>query len=158
MTVTFRPLLASLGLSAALLASASAQALEVDKAIEYRQDALRVMAFQTGPLGDMVQGNIDYDAEAFTLRANNLASLAHLPWEAFIEGSLQGDDHGIETDAMAAIADDMDDFNARAETLVEETATLAQMANDGEEFNALRRQMGSVVNTCRGCHDNYRDN
>ena len=90
MTVTLRPLLATLGFSAALLAAASAQALEVDKAIEYRQDALRVMAFQTGPLGDMVQGNIDYDAEEFALRAGNLAALAHLPWEAFIEGSLQG--------------------------------------------------------------------
>ncbi|WP_444984440.1 c-type cytochrome [Halomonas mongoliensis] len=158
MTVTFRPLLAGLGLTAALFASASAQALDVDKAIEYRQDALRVMAFQTGPLGDMVQGNIDYDAEEFALRANNLAALAHLPWEAFIEGSLQGDDHGIETDAMAGIRDNRDDFTSRAETLGEETATLARMANDGEEFSALRRQMGTVVNTCRGCHDNYRDN
>ena len=156
MTVTLRPLLATLGLSAALLASASAQALEVDKAIEYRQDALRVMAFQTGPLGDMVQGNIDYDAEAFALRANNLAALAHLPWEAFVEGSLQGDGHGLETDAMAGIADNRDDFTARQQTLVEETATLAQMANDDAEFNDLRRQMGTVVNTCRGCHDNYR--
>ncbi|WP_445006098.1 c-type cytochrome [Halomonas mongoliensis] len=158
MTVTFRPLLAGLGLTAALFASASAQALDVDKAIEYRQDALRVMAFQTGPLGDMVQGNIDYDAEEFALRANNLAALSHLPWEAFIEGSLMGDDHSMDTDAMAAIADNRDDFTARAETLETETATLAQMANDGEEFSALRRQMGTVVNTCRGCHDNYRDN
>jgi cytochrome c556 len=158
MTMMLRPLLAGLGLSTVLLASASAQALDVDKAIEYRQDALRVMAFQTSPLGDMVQGNIDYDAEAFALRANNLASLAHLPWEGFVEGSLMGDDHGIETDAMAAIADNRDDFYARSETLVEETAILAQMANEGEEFDALRRQMGAVVNTCRGCHDNYRDN
>ncbi|WP_416140638.1 c-type cytochrome [Halomonas sp. HK25] len=158
MTVTFRPLLTSLGLSAALLSSASVQALEVDKAIEYRQSALRVMAFQTGPLGDMVQGDIDYDAEDFALRANNLASLAHLPWEAFIEGSLQNDDHGIATEAMAVIADNRDDFISRQETLVDETDTLAQMANDGAEFDELRRQMGTVVDTCRGCHDNYRDN
>ncbi|WP_290783850.1 cytochrome c [Halomonas sp.] len=156
MTMTFRPLLASLGVSAALLTSASAQALEVDKAIEYRQDALRVMAFQIGPLGDMAQGNIDYDADEFALRANNLASLAHLPWEAFIEGSLQGDDHGVDTDALAKIGDEWDGFRQRQETFQQESATLAQMVDDGEEFNALRRQVGAVANSCKACHDDYR--
>ncbi|AXY41516.1 c-type cytochrome [Halomonas alkalicola] len=156
MTATRRSLLAPLGLCAALLASASAQALEVDKAIEYRQDALRVMAFQTGPLGDMVQGNIDYDAEEFALRAGNLAALAHLPWEAFIEGSLQGDGHGIETRALAVIGDDWAGFEERQATFRREAATLAEMVDDQAEFSDLRRQMGAVVNSCRGCHDNYR--
>ena len=156
MTMTFRPLLASLGVSAALLTSASAQALEVDKAIEYRQDALRVLAFQIGPLGDMAQGNIDYDAEEFALRTNNLASLAHLPWEAFIEGSLQGDDHDVATDALAKIGDEWTGFRERQETLQQESATLAQMVDDGEEFSVLRRQVGAVANSCKGCHDDYR--
>lgn len=158
MITTSRSMLTGFGLAAALMASASVNALEVDKAIEYRQDALRVMAFQTGPLGNMAQGNIDYDAETFALRANNLAAVAHLPWEAFIEGSLMGDGHGIETDAAADIASNMDDFMARADRLSQETGTLAQMANDGEEFGALRQQLGAVVNTCRSCHDHYRDN
>ncbi|QTF91094.1 cytochrome c [Halomonas sp. BM-2019] len=156
MAVTFRPLLATLGLSALLLVPASAQALEVDKAIEYRQDALRVMAWQLGPMGDMAQGDIDYDAEAFARRASNLAAVSHLPWEGFIEGSLRNDGHGIETRALAAIGDDWADFEERQATLRQEAATLAEMAEAGEEFNALRRQVGAVVNSCRACHDNYR--
>jgi cytochrome c556 len=156
MTVTFRPLLAGLGLSAALLASASTQAQDVDKAIEYRQGALRVMAWQLGPLGDMAQGDIDYDAEAFALRANNLAAVSHLPWEGFIEGSLQGDGHDIETRAQAAIGDDWAGFEERQATFRQEAATLAEMVEAGEEFNALRRQVGAVANSCSGCHDNYR--
>ncbi|MFY0988955.1 c-type cytochrome [Halomonas sp. C05BenzN] len=155
MTVTSKPWLATLGLSLGLLASASVQAVDVDKAIQYRQDALRVMAWQMGPLGDMAQGNIDYDAERFALRAGNLAALAGLPWEGFVEGSLRGDGHGMDTDALAAIGDDRDDFEARHQSLVEETATLAALA-EGDDFAAMRRQVASVANTCKGCHDNYR--
>jgi len=155
MTVTFRPLLA-LGLSVALMLPVIAQAADPEDAIEYRQSALRVLAWQLGPMGDMAQGNIDYDEEVFTTRAANLAAAAHLPWEGFMDGTLQGDDHGTETRALAAIDDDWDGFHERRETFQQEAATLAQMVDDGEEFSALRRQVGAVANSCKGCHDNYR--
>lgn len=141
-------------LTTALLASTSSQA-DVDKAIEYRQDALGVMAWQIGPLGDMAQGKIDYDAETFARRAENLAAVAPLPWEGFVEGSLRGDDHGVDTDALADIADDWQDFESRQQTLIEETATLAELAR-GDDFAAMRRQVATVADTCKGCHDNYR--
>lgn len=141
-------------LTTALLASTSSQA-DVDKAIEYRQDALGVMAWQIGPLGDMAQGKIDYDAETFARRAENLAAVAPLPWEGFVEGSLRGDDHGVDTDALADIADDREDFESRQQTLIEETATLAELAR-GDDFAAMRRQVATVADTCKGCHDNYR--
>lgn len=148
------PLIAAATLSTALLASTSSQA-DVDKAIEYRQDALGVMAWQIGPLGDMAQGKVDYDAEEFARRAENLAGVAHLPWEGFVEGSLRGDDHGVDTDALADIADDRADFESRQQTLIEETATLAELAR-GDDFAAMRRQVATVADTCKGCHDNYR--
>ncbi|WFM69696.1 cytochrome c [Halomonas sp. CKK8] len=141
-------------LTTALLASTSSQA-DVDKAIEYRQDALGVMAWQIGPLGDMAQGKIDYDAETFARRAENLAAVAPLPWEGFVEGSLRGGDHGVDTDALADIADDREDFESRQQTLIEETATLAELAR-GDDFAAMRRQVATVADTCKGCHDNYR--
>lgn len=146
-------LIAATLLTCGLLASTS-QA-DVDKAIEYRQDALGVMAWQIGPLGDMAQGKIDYDAEEFRRRAENLAAVAHLPWEGFIEGSLQGDGHGVDTDALAEIADDREDFESRQQTLVEETAALAELAQE-DDFAAMRRQVATVGETCKGCHDNYR--
>lgn len=147
-------LIAAATLTTALLASTSSQA-DVDKAIEYRQDALGVMAWQIGPLGDMAQGKIDYDAETFARRAENLAAVAPLPWEGFVEGSLRGDDHGVDTDALADIADDWQDFESRQQTLIEETATLAELAR-GDDFAAMRRQVATVADTCKGCHDNYR--
>lgn len=155
MTVTFRPLLA-LGLSAALALPLVAQAAEPEDAIHYRQSALSVMGWQMGPMGAMAQGDIEYDADEFATRANNLAAVAHLPWEGFTEGTLQGDDHGVETDALADIGDDWEGFEERQETFKQEAATLAQMVDDGEEFSALRRQVGAVGKSCKGCHDDFR--
>ncbi len=154
MTLTRYSFIAAATLTTALLASTGSQA-DVDKAIEYRQDALGVMAWQIGPLGDMAQGKIDYDAEVFARRADNLAAVAHLPWEGFVEGSLRGDDHGVDTDALAAIADDREDFESRQQALVEETARLADLAQ-GDDFAAMRKQVAAVADTCKGCHDNYR--
>ncbi|WP_404297556.1 c-type cytochrome [Halomonas sp.] len=155
MTVTLRSLL-TLGLSAALILPLTAQAVDPEDAIEYRQSALRILAWQLGPMGDMAQGDIDYDEEHFATRAANLAAAANLPWEGFMEGTLQGDGHGTETDALAKIGDEWDGFRESQETFQQEAATLAQMVNDGEEFNVLRRQVGAVANSCKGCHDDYR--
>ncbi|MFG6160408.1 c-type cytochrome [Halomonas sp. 1390] len=149
-----RPLIAAATLTASLMAAATSHA-DVDKAIEYRQDALGVIGWQIGPLGDMAQGKVDYDAEEFARRAENLAAVAPLPWEGFIEGSLQGDGHGIETAALADIADDWEDFESRQQALIEETATLAELAQ-GDDFTAMRRQVAAVADTCKGCHDNYK--
>ncbi len=155
MIVKIRPLLA-LSFSAALVLSITAHAADPEDAIEYRQSALRVLAWQLGPMGDMAQGNIDYDEEVFATRAANLAAAANLPWEGFMEGTLQGDGHGADTDALAKIGDEWNGFRERQETFQQESATLLQMVDDGEEFNALRRQVGAVANSCKGCHDDYR--
>lgn len=142
--------------AATVLLSTSLQASEqIGSAIEYRQDALGVMGWQIDPLGAMAQGDIDYDAEEFELRANNLAAVAGLPWEGFVEGSLRGGDHDVDTDALAKIADNMDDFTSRQNDLLSDTATLAELAG-GDDFAAMRQQVGKVGQTCKGCHDNYR--
>ncbi|WP_302142909.1 cytochrome c [Halomonas alkalicola] len=71
-------------------------------------------------------------------------------------GLAAGDGHGIETRALAVIGDDWAGFEERQATFRREAATLAEMVEDEAEFSDLRRQMGAVVNSCRGCHDNYR--
>ena len=155
MTVTLRTCLAACGLSVGLAIAGTAQANDIEDAIHYRQSALSVIGWQLGPLGAMAQGDIDYDAEEFAYRAENLAFLVSLPWEGFVEGSLRDDGHGVDTDALAAIADDWEDFESRQQTLIEQTATLAELAQ-GDDFAAMRQQVADVAQTCRGCHDNYR--
>jgi cytochrome c556 len=145
----------ALGAAAVLLSTGVQATEEIDNNIEYRQDVLGVMAWQVDTLGAMAQGDVDYDAEVFKLRADNLAALAHMPWEGFVEGSFRGGDHSVDTGALAKIADNMDDFTAKGDDLVAETATLAELAG-GDDFTAMRRQVAKVGQTCKGCHDEYR--
>lgn len=132
-----------------------ALANDIESAIEYRQAAFKTLAGNFGPLGAMAQGRIDHDAEAALMRAERVAALAAMPWEGFVEGSLRGEGHGLDTDALAAIGDDWDDFASRQQALIEESQTLVEVAQDGD-FNALRRQVAATANTCRSCHDAYR--
>lgn len=137
--------------------AAVAQEIEPADAIDYRQSAFSVMAWHFGPMGKMAQGKIDYNAEEFASRAQTVNAVAGLPWEGFIEGSYMGHEHGADTDALAKIADNQEDFQERKNTFMGNTATLAEVAQEGD-FDASRRAFAAVANSCKGCHDNYRDN
>ncbi|MBF8221603.1 c-type cytochrome [Halomonas sp. 328] len=147
--------LGMLSLCGLSLLAQPALADDIERAIDYRQAALKTLAGNFGPLGAMAQGRIDYDAEAALLRAERVAALAPMPWEGFLEGSLRGDGHGLDTDALAAIGDDWDDFASRQQALIDESQRLAEVAQQ-DDFNALRRQVAATANTCRSCHDAYR--
>ena len=144
-------------LAATLSTTTLVQAADIDDAIEYRQSVFSVMAWHFGPMGAMAQGKIDYDPEEFARRAEAVNAVAGMPWEGFVEGSYIGGDHGADTDAMAKIAGNQDDIQQRVETFMAETATLAEVAQEGD-FASSRRAFATVANSCKGCHDNYRDN
>lgn len=148
------------GLSAAacaalLTASMTANAVEPEDAIHYRQSALDVMAWHFGPIADMAKGDIDYDADEFARRAQNVSDMAHMPWEGFVEGTYQNDGHGVDTDALAKIADNPDDFQQKQQDLIDEAQKLAEVAQDGD-FATSRAQLSKVGKTCKSCHDDYR--
>lgn len=135
--------------------SVTANAVEAEDAIHYRQSALGVMGWHFGPLADMAKGDIDYDADEFARRAQNVADVAHLPWEGFVEGSYQNDGHGVETDALAKIADNPDDFAEKQQNMIDEAQKLADIAQD-KDFKTSRAQLSKVGKTCKSCHDDYR--
>ncbi|WP_348682580.1 cytochrome c, partial [uncultured Cobetia sp.] len=86
---------------ASLLTSPAALADKTEDAIQYRQAVFQTLAWQFSPMGAMVKGKQDYDAEEFRTRAERLALLAQMPWEGFIVGSYDGD-----TDALSKIESD----------------------------------------------------
>ncbi|GAB2711640.1 c-type cytochrome [Halomonas garicola] len=148
------------GLSAAvcaalLTASVTASAAEPEDAIHYRQSALGVMGWHFGPIADMAKGDIEYDGDEFARRAQNVANLASMPWEGFVDGSYQDDGHGVDTDALAKIADNPDDFEQKQQDLIDESQKLATVAED-KDFQTSRAQLSKVGKTCKNCHDDYR--
>ncbi|MGC3874406.1 c-type cytochrome [Halomonas sp. GXIMD04776] len=151
--------LMSLGIAASLLVTSTvtlaADEKQIKEAIEYRQAALHTMGWNFGPLGAMAKGDMDYDAEEAGMRAERVAMLAQMPWEGFIEGSLRDDGHGVNTDALAKIADNQDDFESLQTEMQDATAKLAEVAQQ-DDFAVFRKQVADTGKTCKNCHDEYR--
>jgi cytochrome c556 len=145
------------GLLAATLAAlpaAHAQSFAPAKgedAQRYRQSALFMMGQHVGALVPMVRGDRPYDAAAFQWHAQQIDTLAHLPWDSFwVAGADQGK-HRMKPE----IAREKDKFLALAHKLQEETARLATTARGGD-LNAIKPAFQAVGAACKQCHDTYR--
>jgi len=137
--------------TAALAAGpAAAQFKNPDAAIEYRQGALAVMDNHYDRIGAMVKGKAPFDASAALANAELVATLARLPWSAFIEGSDKGD-----TNARPEVWSQPDKFKADAQKLQDAAARLVEAARTGKP-DALKAAFGATAETCKSCHDDFR--
>ncbi|EAR51014.1 cytochrome c-554 [Oceanicola granulosus HTCC2516] len=151
MPASFRTLTAA-SLCAALSAGA-ALAQDAEAAIKARQSHMTLYAHNLGIIGAMAQGNMAYDAEMAAQAASDLNALAVLSQQAYWpEGSSNAD--GVETKALPAIWEDMDDFHSKMDALHE--ATMAMEGAAGESLEALQGQMQALGGACGGCHREYR--
>ncbi len=123
---------------------------EAEDAIEYRQSAFSMIAYNFGDMGAMLKGKKEFNAEVFAMRAENVAALSKLPLEGFIAGSDKGD-----TEALAKVWGDKADFDAKMKTFQENAAVLAQVAAKGDK-KELKKAFGNTGKSCKGCHDVYK--
>lgn len=146
--------MAALSLAAGLIgATITANAApDVEDAINYRQGVYTAIYWNFGPMGDMMKGKLDFDAEAFRRRADNVAVLSTMPIEGFIPGSYSSDD----SDALPRIAQEWDDFSQRMNAFQENAARLAEAAKSGDKAHIAPAFM-EVAKSCKGCHDKFKD-
>lgn len=123
---------------------------ETEDAIDYRQSAFSLMAYNFGDMGAMLKGKKPFDADVFAMRAQNVAALSKLPLEGFIPGSDKGD-----TGALAKIWTERADFDAQMKTLQENAAALA-VASTSDDKKLLKQSFMNVAKSCKGCHDVYK--
>jgi len=145
-------LTAVLGVSliSASLATSVARADMAEDAIKYRQAVFTAFRWHFGAMGAMVRGKVDYDAEQFAHHATQFAALTRMPKEGFIEGSDFGD-----TEAKAELWENMDDVSARFDKLMVDADAL--LAATGGSLDDVKGAFGAVGKSCKGCHDNYRE-
>ena len=138
--------------AAALLAcgQAAAQFKNPDDAIEYRQGTLAVMGNHFSRIGAMVSGKVPFDAKAVQANADLVATLAKLPWSAFIDDSDKGD-----TNARPEAWSQPDKFKAASQKLEDATANLAAVAKTGNP-DAIKAAFSATGDTCKACHDDFR--
>nr|CAA6816331.1 MAG: Cytochrome C [uncultured Thiotrichaceae bacterium] len=138
-------------LALTIAASAFAKNTPEEDAVEYRQGAFKMIGHHFGPMAAMVQGKMEFDAEAFKKNAEAVAALSQFPENGFIDGSYGGD-----SGAKESIADNKDDLKEKMETFKVEAANLAKVAADGGDMSALKPAFGKVGQSCKACHKAYR--
>lgn len=135
---------------AASSVSAFAQFAKPEDAVKYRKAAFTVMGAHFGRLGAMAQGKVPFDAKAAAENADIAASMAKLPWAAFVDGSDSGD-----TKAKPEIWKQSAKFKEAADKLQAESIKLAAAAHTGKE-DAFKAAFTATAGTCKSCHDDFK--
>ena len=145
--------LAIVVLALAGIASASAIAqMKPEEAIKLRQSAMKLIGYNFGSIGAMVNDKKPYNKDEAIRNANRIDALSNHPFEFFGPGT----EKGADTKARAEIWKDGAKFTASAEKLQVESAKLAQVARTGDQA-ALKTQFGATAQSCKACHDDFRE-
>lgn len=146
-------------LTAGVLATSAIGDGHADKAVlaavKARQAQMTLYSFNLGLLGGMAKGNIDYDADAASAAARNLAALSQLDQSRLWP---QGSDNaalGVETtEALPAIWEAGSTAGEKGMALATAAIAMEQAAGGGLE--SLQGAMNAVGKSCGGCHETYR--
>ena len=134
-----------------LIGAVSAQFSRPEDAIKYRKSVMFIISQHFSRLGAMVKGAKPYDQDMSANNAVIVETLAALPWEAFLAA---GSDRG-DTTMKSRVLQNPAEFNDIAQNFRTEIGRLVSAAN-GDDFDAVRRQFGTVGKSCKDCHSRFR--
>lgn len=145
---------------AGLTATAAIGDSHADKAaldaVKARKAVMTLYSFNLGPLGAMAKGEVEYDAEAATAAAGNLAKVASQNQARYWMPGTDMDTLGLDvTHARPAIWEDGSKAGEIGGQLAEAAAALEAAAGGG--LDSLRGAIGAVGKTCGDCHETYRE-
>lgn len=145
MTGYLKMLAIASGMSVALASVATAGP------VEERKELMKSVGKAIKAAVPMAKGEAPYDAAA---AADAMKTMNEVP-DKFVKLFPEGTGDHPETEAAPKIWENMDDFVAKANDL--KTASAAAMDAAGKGQEAFKAALfGSVVKTCKGCHDAYR--
>ena len=144
---------AALALAAASMAlPAAAQFQKPEDAVKYRQSAMTVMGNHFGRIGAMANGRVPFDAAQVNANADVAATLSRLPFVGFVEGTA-GTEKGR---ASSKIWSERAKFDDSAKKMQDEMGKLVIAARTNNLDN-VKTAFGAVGQTCKACHDDYRN-
>lgn len=136
-------------LGAVLSAAAACAAEKPQDAVAYRQGIMTALAWNIGPIGLMVKGDLPFDDARFAFLAARAAVLAPMALEGFTPATA-----AVKSRVKAALWQHQDDFKKRMQDLQTASAELAKVAANGDQAQ-MRVLFGDTVKLCKGCHDEY---
>jgi cytochrome c556 len=120
---------------------------------EYRQAILKLVKSNVGVLGAMNKGAIPFDAQ--TLQTNSLRiEQLSLMLEDYFATDTSGFD--VDTAALDKIWANQTDFKKKISDLTAAAANLNKVAKAGNT-DQFKPAIGQVFKSCKGCHDNYKE-
>jgi cytochrome c556 len=138
------------GLAASLPAAAQFQ--KPEDAVKYRQSGMFLLANHFGRVAAMANGRAPYDAAQATANAELAATLSRLPFAGFVEGTA-GSKKG---EASSKIWSNRSTFDSGATKMEEAIAKLVAAAKTNS-LDQIKPAVGEVGKTCKGCHDEFRN-
>lgn len=130
-----------------LLSSSLAFADRIEDAQDYREGIFHALKWHFGPLAAMAKGKMPYDAKMAQHHADMMVVLSPMVPEGFIEGSQGGD-------AKDEIWEDPEEFQEHAMELDKAVADLKSAAGS---LDTLKPAVAAVGKSCKGCHDEFRE-
>ena len=120
-------------------------------AVKARQAHMQLNQHNIAILFGMVKGDIDYDADAASAAANNLAILSSsISQRSYWAPGTSNAELGDETRALPAIWESGSTAREIAGQLADGAAKLAAVAGEGKD--ALGPALGPVGGACNACH------
>lgn len=145
-----------LTLSALAIAGSAAAQIKPDDAIKFRQSGYAFMAWNMAKLKGMLVDNPgSFNKDQAVAAANAIQAIANSGMGAlYVPGSDKGKGWK-ETRVKHELFTDRDGVAKVAVAFNKEANELAKVAAGGDAA-ALKVQFGKVGETCKGCHDKFR--
>lgn len=126
------------------------------QAVDYRQATFTAIRHNFGQMRAMLGGKRTYDQKEFQQRADNLAALAQMPWEAFLPDT-DMKTMGGNNSALPEVWTKNDKFLKLARLFEQNTAALAMAAKTGDK-GKIKKALGKMGKEgCKACHNKFKD-
>jgi cytochrome c556 len=130
---------------------AQAQFARIDDAVKYRQAAFQILSTHVSRIGAMVKAESPLDKAALESNAAIIELISRQVWHAFPAGS-----DTAMSKSKSEIWKEADKFKASAENMQAEVGRLTVASKTGD-LALIKSTFGALTQTCKSCHDNYRN-
>ncbi|MFN3566515.1 MAG: c-type cytochrome [Burkholderiaceae bacterium] len=134
----------------AVAAPASAQFAKPEDAVKYRQSAMALIGNHMGRINAQLKSGSP-NVQAIQSSAALIETLSKLPFEAFTPGS----DMVANTKVKPEYFKDTAKVKELTEKMQGEVSKLAAVSKTGD-VKSIQAQFGTVGQSCKACHDDYR--
>jgi cytochrome c556 len=136
-----------------VLADPAKSAKQAKGVTEYRQAIFKLVKSNVGALGAMNKGAIPFNVETMQTNSMRLEQLS-LMLEDYFATDTTGFD--VKTEALDKIWGNQADFKDKIAALTAAANNLNKVAKGGDT-SQFKPAIGQVFKSCKGCHDNYKE-